>query len=277
MYTTLVYNGAAVGVNASNTDLTAATDSEVTQRNSHYTFSEDYLLLAAALVGTSVTRGRFQVPHWNAWAEFTLFNANRALQPPANSQWDLYITYPPVIPQEEEFQVQVSGNLGAATEINNAVLQLGTMDWNKNIRKGELLVTARATVAITPTLNAWSGGQAITFSQSLRGGTWLICGTVVQGTNAVAWRWVFPRNKMYHGRRMRPGGLIQTALGDVVGTQVDPWVFGLGEMGAFHTFELPQIEVFGTLAGAITYQIFVWMIYLGQSRSILDQYVAGGG
>lgn len=277
MYHTVVYNASAAGVNTVNLDFTAATDSEVTQRNGHYTFSEDYKMLAAAVVGASVTRGRIQVPHWNAFVEFTLFNANRSLQPPSNPQWDLWATYPPIIPQEEELQVQVSNNLGAATEIENVVLQLGTTDWNQNLRKGEFVCLGRATMTVTPTLNAWSGGQAITFTQSLRGGVWMIIGGVVQGSNAVAYRWVFPRNKMYHGRRLRPGGLTQNAIGDVVSTQLDPYVFGWGEVGAFHTFELPQIEVFGTAANSTTYQIFAWMVYLGQSKSILDQYVAGGG
>jgi hypothetical protein len=276
MYHTVVYNAPAAGVNTVNLDFTAALDSEVTQRNGHYTFSEDYKLLGAAIVGVSVIRGRFQVPHWNAYAEFNLFNANRAITPPSNPQWDLWQAYPPLIPQEEEFQVQVSNNLGAATEVENVVLMLGTADWNQNLRKGELVVAARATFTLTPVLNAWSGGQVIAFTQSLRGGTWLIIGAAVQGANAVAYRWLFPRNRMYHGRRLRPGGLVQTAIGDQLNQQADPWVLTWGEVGAFHTFELPQIEVFGTVAGSITYQVFVWMVYLGQSRSILDQYVAGG-
>jgi len=280
MYHTLVYNAAAAAAGGTNVDLSAATDSEITQRNSHYTFSENYKMLGVAAVGASVTRGRFQVPKWNAVGEAIIFNANRSLQPPSNPQWDLWVARPPTIPLEEEFQVQLSNNAGAP-EIENVVLNIGPdTDWSQNLPQPSpdypLVLCVRTSFTVTPTLNAWSGGQILTFSQSLRGGVYSVIGGVVQGTNAVAWRMIFPRNRMYHGRRLRPGGLIQNAVGDIVSTQLDPWVLGWGELGRFHTFELPNIEVFGTLAGAITYQAFLWLIYLGQSRTILDQWTSGG-
>lgn len=127
-YHTLVYNLAAAGVNITNTDMLAATDTEVSIRNSHYIFTERYRLLAASAIGVSVTRGRFQVPKWNAIGEFTFMNANRALTPPSNPQWDLYLAAPPEIPQNEEFQVQMSNNLGAATEQESVVLQCAPDD-----------------------------------------------------------------------------------------------------------------------------------------------------
>jgi hypothetical protein len=275
VYHTLVYNASAAGVNAVNTDFAAATDSEISQRNSHYVFTESYRLLCASLVGVSVTRGRFQVPRWNAIGELTIFNANRALNPPSNCQWDTYIYNPPRIPQVEEFQVQASNNLGAATEIENVVLQIADDNWSQNIEQGEGsfpgAFVVRATATITPTLNGWSGANNIVLSQSLRGGTYAIVGTVVQGTNAVAYRWIFPRNRLYHGRRLRPGGLTQNVIGDVYNNQIDPWVMALGTLGYFNTLELPQIEVFGTVAGAITYQIFIWMVRLGDDINILTQ------
>lgn len=272
-YHTVVYNASAAAAGATNVDFSAATDSEVSQRNNHYVFTERYRLLAAAAIGASVTRGRFQVPRWNAVGEAIIFNANRSLQPPSNPQWDLYFAMPPEIPQNEEFQVQMSNNLGAATEIENVVLQLAPDGWNMNLAKGDYAFPVRASVAITPTLNAWSGPNILSFSQSLRGGTYAILGTVVQGTNAVAWRWVFPRNKLYNGRRLRPGGLIQNALGDVICNQVDPWVMGWGTKGYFASNELPQIEVFGTLAGAITYQVFLWIAHLSDDINTLNQFV----
>lgn len=272
-YHTVVYNGAAVGVNAVNTDLLAATDSEVSQRNSHYVFTERYRLLAAMLVGASVTRGRYQVPRWNAVGEAVIFNANRSLQPPSNPQWDLYTAMPPEIPQNEEFQVQASNNLGAGTEIENVILQLAPDGWGQNLERGDYMFPVRATVTITPTLNAWSGPNILSFIQSLRGGTYAILGTTVQGTNAVAWRWVFPRNKLYNGRRLRPGGAIQNAVGDVICNQVDPWVLGWGVKGYFASNELPQIEVFGTVAGAITYQVFMWLAHLSDDINTLNRFV----
>ena len=182
----------------------------------------------------------------------------------------------PELPLEEEIQVQASNNLGAATEQESCILQLAPDSWTGNLERGEMAMMIRATATITPTLNAWSGPNAITLSQSLQGGSYAIVGTIVQGTNAVAYRWIFPRNRMYKGRRLRPGGLTQTALGDVTANQPYPWLFHWGTQGAFHTFELPQIEVFGTLAGAITYQIFIAIVRLGDGVAGLERYVAGG-
>lgn len=272
-YHTVVYNAPAAGINAANLDMTAATDTELSQRNGHYVLTERYRLLAAALIGASVTRGRYQVPRWSAIGEPVIFNANRSLQPPSNPQWDSYVGYPPEIPQNEELQVQVSNNLGAATEQENCVLQLAPDDWSQNLERGDYAFPVRATATITPVLNAWSGGQALAFTQSLRGGTYAILGTVVQGTNAVAWRWIFPRNRLYHGRRMRPGGLIQTAIGDVVSNVFQPWVMGWGTMGYFASNELPSIELFGTTAAAITYNVFIWLAHLSDDINVLNRYV----
>lgn len=274
----LVYNAPTAGINASNLDMVAANDPDFSQRNGHYVFTERYRLHSAALVGASVTRGRFQVPTWNAVGEAVLFNANRALTPPSNPQWDSYESYPPQIPMNEEFQVQTSNNLGASTEIENAVLRLIPDDWNENLpasSKVPPIITVRTSFTVTPTINAWSGPQSLTFAQSLRGGVYSVCGAVLQGANAVAFRLIFPRTKMYHNRKLRPGGLAQTAIGDVVSNQFDPWLLHMGEWGQFHTFEPVQAEVFGTAASNTTYQLFLWLVWLGESASLYGGAVGG--
>lgn len=272
-YHTVVYNLSAAAAGATNSDMSAATDTEISQRNSHYVFTERYRMLAAALVGASVIRGRYQVPRWNAIGEATIFNANRALQPPSNPQWDSFIAYPPEVPQNEEFQVQASNNLGASTEIENCVIQLAPDDWNNNLDRGDYSFPVRASFTVTPTLNAWSGGQILTFSQSLRGGTYAILGTVVQGSNSVAWRWIFPRNRLYHGRRLRPGGLIQNAIGDSIANALPHYVFAWGTLGYFASNELPTLEVFGTAASSTTYQCFIWIAHLSDDINVLNRYV----
>lgn len=270
----LVYNIPAAGVNAVNSDMTAATDADFSQRNGHYVFTEHYRLFAAALVGVSVIRGRFQVPTWNAIGEFTIAQANRALTPPANPQIDLYQEYPPDVPMNEEFQVQTSNNLAAATEIENCAIVLVPDDWTQNLpstSKKPPIICVRASAAITNVLNGWSGPNALTFSQSLRGGVYAVCGAICQGANALAFRLVFPRTKMYHNRKLRPGWLVQTAIGDATNLQLNPWLLGMGEWGQFHTFEPVQLETFGTAAGAITYQLFLYLVWLGESAPLYGQ------
>jgi hypothetical protein len=270
----LVYNIAAAGINASNSDMTAASDADFSQRNGHYVFTEHYRMFAAALVGASVTRGRFQVPTWNAIGEFVLFNANRALTPPSNAQYDMYGEQGPDVPMNEEFQVQTSNNLGAATEIENAALLLIPDDFSANLpptSKKPPIITVRATCAITNVLNGWSGPQPLSFIQSLRGGVYSVVGAVCQGASGLAFRLVFPRTRMYHNRKLRPGWLVQTAIGDVISNQLDPWVIRMGEWGQFHTFEPVQLETFGTAAGAQTYQLYLWLAWMGESAPLYGQ------
>ncbi len=272
----LVYNAAAAAAGATNVDFAAATDSDFTQRNGHYTFTERYSLAAMAAVGASVIRGRLQSPTLNGLGELVLFGANRSATVPSNPYVEPFFSRPLTIPVNEEFQVQYSNNLGAATEVENVLLWLITEDWNSNLpqpaaKPFDYTGVFRATATVTPTANAWSGPQAISLSQSLRNGVWAIVNTWVQGTNAFAFRWVFPKYKLYQGRKLRPGGLIQNAIGDVPALN---WREGgriWGEWGRFHTFELPQIDLFGITAASITYQIFMDMVYLGTDLGLLSQ------
>lgn len=272
----LNYNAPAAGINAVNTDLVAATDPDFTARNGHYTFTEPYNMGGIMPVGASIIRGRFQSPTWNALGEWTIFSANRSLQPISNPQWDLYIGVQPPLPMNEEFQVQLSNNLGASTEIENAGILLLTKDWSPAIPRGIATMIARASFTLTPTLNAWSGGSALTLSANLRGGVYVVIGATVQGTNAAFFRLIAPRYRLYNGRKLRPGGPIQNAIGDTLSNQYDPWQMQMGEWIRFHTFELPQIEVFGTLASSTTYQAFLWLVYLGEDPSLMNAGQGGG-
>lgn len=272
-----VYNIPAAGVNAVNSDLTFAPDTVFSQRNNHLLATEDYALMGVAAVGASVTRGRIQSPRWNAVGEFTIFNANRAISPPGNPQIDWYEPVPPMVPTNEEFQIQLTNNLGAATEIENAVVLLRTPDHSFNLPRGTFpgisqgfFFPIRASFTVTPTLNGWSGPQALTFSQTLRGGSWSIVGAQLQGANAVAFRLIFPRMRPGQRRPFRPGFLTQTAVGDVLNLQRDPWVLNLGEWGRFSTFEPVTCEVFGTAAVSTTYQLFLWLVFLGDDPNLIS-------
>jgi hypothetical protein len=266
----LAYSASAAGVNATNTDFVAASDPDFSARNNHYIFSEDYLLKAIYSLGASLTRGRIQVPSWNAMGEFNLWAANRGASPVSNGSYDNFYTDRMVLPQNEEFQVQWSNNLGASTEQEQSLLLIAPTDWTANLPPGGMPIRARASFTVTPTVNAWSGPQAITLSSNLRGGSYAVTGARLQGANSAFFRLIFPRSRMAYGtRKMRPGNVVQTAIGDV---PPDRWLQDtdwLGEWGRFHTFELPQCEVFGITAGSITYQLFLDLIYLGATEGSL--------
>lgn len=274
MHHTSVFNASAAAAGATNTDFTFATEPVLRGQNNHLILTAAMKLLGVSIIGASVTRGRWQIPKWNFYGEPTLFTVNRSLQVPANPQWDYWAENGPLMPLNQEIQLQVSNNLGAATEIENGVVMLAPPSWNKQIPEQPLFTFwTRATVAITPTLNAWSGGANISLAQSLLGGTYGIRRAVIQGTNAVAARLVLARPLVYGGYPLRPGDLVQTAVGDALGAVVLPWQAPWGRWGYFSTLELPQLEVFGTVAGAITYQIFMELDYLTDDVGAIDNYV----
>lgn len=275
-FATLVYNASAATAGASNVDFAAATDANFSTRNSHYIFSEPYKLGATMLVGASVTGGRFQSPTLNAIGEFNIMSANRQINPPSNPQWDLYGDMPPPLPMNEEFQLQGSNNLGSSTEIENGIIQILSNDWSPALPRGVMLGLYKATFTVTPTLNAWSADQAITMSANLRAGVYAVVGAALQGDHAAAFRINFPRQKLYMGRKLLPGGAVQKQVGDVLSNQRVPWQCGWGEWGRFFTFELPLVEVFGVAAVSTTYTLFLWLVYLGEDPSLMNGGMGGG-
>lgn len=272
MFSTLVYSLASNTINVDN-DLSAAVDPEFSQRNNHYIFSEQYNLLAAGLFAAHAVRGRYQVPTWNAIGEDTIFNVVRSIEPLTNSQLDWYVDNPKPIPINEEFQLQEHDS-GGGTEQATGVLWIGSPRWNANLLKGKYPIVIRATGTTTWTANGWSPLAQLTLSQSLRGGVYAVHGAVLQADDAVAFRLVFPRQKMVNGRRLRPGYYAQNAVGDVIGLHTLPESSRLGTWGLFHTFELPQLEVFGTAADSTAWVLFLWADFLGESMDLLTQWSA---
>lgn len=265
------------GVNASSFDLSAVSDPDFSQRNSHYIFTELYRLLAAYHQETSATGANFSCPTWNAIGKANIWPVNRSVTQQSPPRVDTRFEEPPLVPVNEEFQFQVSNNLGAATEQAWGFILLATRDWTRNLPKGQLPILVRATASPTAIAVSWSGGTAITFDQSLRGGVYAVVGAEVQGANALAFRIIFPRYKLYNGRKLRPGWLCQNAIGDLIYPLGEKGPFWLGEWGRFHTFEPPQIEIAATAGGAISCEIRLWLMYLGESVDLLQGGMGGGG
>jgi hypothetical protein len=283
MFTTLAYTGTP-GVNAVNFDLTAATDPEISQRNGHYIFSEFYDVMAAFYLETSALRASFQVPEWNQYTRFNIWPPNRSIVTPTNPQLDFWLEKRPRLSINEEIQLQVSNNLGAATEQATVFLWLypagypqekewkpiippGRKDVNAKINIPILEVRANFTTA-TITANAWSGLGAITLEQGLRSGTYALVGAQGQGTGIQAGRWVFPRAPVAQGRRLRPGFLINQSIGDVPMDCTPYQQFVWGEYGRFNTFELPQIEWWSNAGGAIAVELRLWLVWLSDSMDV---------
>jgi hypothetical protein len=272
MYGTIVYNNSAAAAGTENA-LSAAVDPDVTQQNSHYIFTGQYQLLAAAMVGASVEYGRYDVAEWNGRGRPNIFSANRGLTLPSNPQWDLYRGQNLILPQNQEILIHTTNNLASGTEPESVVLQIGTPDWSYNQPPGMYDMLIHATATITPTANAWLESQAITFDANPLGGVYVVLGAQLVGANALAWRFNFPRTRMYGGRRLRPGGLVLSSFGNNPSSQMGDPFNHWGVMGGYHTFEPPTIGVFGTSATSTTYHLFMKCRFLGQNISLLDNFV----
>lgn len=266
----------ATGGAVVDTDMSAVADAEFSRRNNHYILTEDYNLGAAVAMGATITRARLNVPTFNA---ITLFNiwpvmlsSAKVLSPPRVAWlWP----NPPRLPQNEELAIAVTDG---ASENAMAFLFPFTPGHTRNVPPNVALIPARFTAAVTQAANAWSAPVVLSMEQSLRGGTYSIVGCEVVCVNSALFRLIFPRSRLYKGRRLRPGFLCTDVIGDQPDLRMHLDPMYMGEWGRFHSFELPQIEVYGAAAAAgVTVEGRVWLAYLGESESPLDQWVSMGG
>ena len=273
-FTVLPYTTTFVGA-ATFQDMAAATDADFTQRNTHYTFTEQYQLLYDYWNGVDVTDGRYQVPTWNAIGQFAAWPLDLGTNVPQSPpRLFRYVDYPPQIPMNEEFQMQTTAS--AASQATGAVI-VGTTDWNANIPRGKTRIRVKATAAVASLSLAWSGPNPFTLAASLRGGVYAVVGAALQcATYGLLFRLIFPRTKLYHGRKLRPGWICNNALGDLDAAIVAASPCHLGVWGYFHTFELPSFEFWGNAAHAATQILILDLVYLGESITLLDQYISGG-
>lgn len=263
MFQLLAYHVTA-GVNDANVDMTAAADANFSQRNSHYIFTEPYQLLADIHLAASATRARYNVPTWNAIVRQQIYPPNRSATIPSNPQICDRRDYPPMIPQNEEVAVEESNNLGAATEEAYAFLWCAPPTWTRNIPRGVSRQILRATAAVTTVANAWSAPGNMTIVDPIKGGTYVVVGAECILATVLAFRIWFIRAPLYNGRKMTPGNLATQAIGNVPLKEGRNW---LGEWGRFNTFELPQVDAYANAAAAVTLELRLDTIYLGEQMT----------
>jgi hypothetical protein len=220
-------------------------------------------------VGANTTLVDLLCPTWNAIGKMNSYPPVRSAQPVSATYPDLRADWAVPIPLNEEFQIQTTNDAGAAVR-QNAAFWILTNDWNRNLPPAIFPIMIRATATPTKIANAWSGPSTITLEQSLRGGVYSIIGADCFAAGCIAFRCIFPRQKLYSGRKLRPGNLCQNALGDFPPLQGQNQARYWGEWGRFHTFELPQFEVWGNAGGAVTLELRLHCLYLGVELSLLE-------
>lgn len=259
MFTVLAYFE-NLGAAAADSDVNAVSDQEWTQRNNHFIFTDEVRLLGTFVHAASVTRARLNVPSLNAYARHQLWPIHRSATIPSDPRLGDYRNFPLRLPQNEELAVEGSNDAGAGEDFWS-YFWLGTSNWNMQLPSALQRFTARATYAITSVDSAWSPLGNLTFAENLRGGMYAVLGMNVFDANAMLARLVFPRGNTYGGRRMRPGCLVQNAVGD---TPNPMFMGGLGLWGTFHSFEPPQVEILANNAAAHTGEVRLDLAYLGE-------------
>lgn len=266
----------ATGGSVTDLDMSAVADPEFAPRNSHFIFTEDYKLMGAVAMGATITRANIQIPTLNAYGRFNVWplmiSSAKVLSPP-RVMW----LYPngPAIPKNEEFTVKVTDG---ASENAAALMFIQTPGHTRNLPNTDVLIPVRATSTITQVANGWSAQSALTMEQTLRGGVYSIIAAEAVGVNSLLFRFNFPTARNYKGRKIRPGWLCQDVIGDLPETRMHIDPFYLGEWGRFHSFELPQVEIYTVAAsGSVAHEFRLWLAYVGADRSsALDGWVSQG-
>lgn len=251
-------------------DMAAVTDPIFSQRNSHFIFSEKYKLLAAQVASVHATGARANIPTWNAigrhniWPVEVSANAGRQNNYPRVAD---YRDMPLDLPVNEEIAWELATNSSGSTA-STATLAMAvapSIMWNQSLPPGQQRLTINGSITANTLALAWSGANAITFSDNLRGGWYCVNGCWVwnnaTGNPARYFRLFFPRAQEFNGRILRPGGFVTDTVGNM---EIPGFVNGFGEWGRFHTFEPPQMEVFTDAAETSkTWNIRMDISYLG--------------
>lgn len=263
-YTTTT--GAAVTLS----NLGMVADGSIAQGSTGFRYTERYRLLAAFLHAASLTQGEIRSPTLDGLSRWNIWPLTLSLNIPGNPQVDDYRSFAPYLPMYEDVNLAVSDTAVGGEQIIGHEW-IGTEGWTPDLSilqhmygSGDPYIGRRLTVNSTTTLNkgagAWGADVAFTFEQLPRGGVYAVIGGEVVAAACSAWRINFPRQPLYHGRKLFPGDIVQQAVGDVPKKQGRNW---LGVWGVFHTWELPFGSLFGQAAGTVAINGNIDLVYLG--------------
>lgn len=251
----------ALAAGAAFSDLDAVPDSEFSQRNNHFIFTENYNALAFYYQAASATRARLNVPSINAVARHQLYPFHRSATIPNDYRLQDFREYPFPLPENEELAVEGSNDLACGTENSTAFIWIAPPSWNMNLPRGLKRVTVGATSSVAGVAQSWSALGNLTFNENLRGGWYTIVGAACFDAGVLAARFVLAKPAIYNGRKFRPGVVAMEALGD----RPNPYGLNMfGVLGRFHSFEPPQVEVYANASGASSQVWWLDLVWHGE-------------
>lgn len=250
----------------SDTDVTAATDDVLTRRNTHLIFDRPVNLIGAWGSGTTLTRARFGNPQFNQVGRSHLWPLERSATVPDLPEIIDFRDDPIPMPRNEELTLLATTDAVGPARVEFP-LWLAPPEFVRNVPAVRSRIMTRATVVIAAGAEgAWGLAAEPVFESDLLGGVYTVLGAYLVAANAIAFRILFPNAPTYGGRQFRPGGLVTNAIGDA---PKHTWHREMGEWGRFHSYTPPTVQVFGDAAGG-TYEMRLWLGYLGEGESLLD-------
>jgi hypothetical protein len=165
--------------------------------------------------------------------------------PPANPNWLDMFDHPIYLRPDEDIEVDLD-NGGVATQATAFLWVYYAADMVPQVIanvNAQDLRWVRATATLTTAAAfAWSGPAALTFDDTLEGGSYDVYGAECFGATSIGFRLWF-QNQYW-----KPGSFAFAAVGS---RQPYPWYEQrMGFWGNFNTYSLPMIEVIATTAAA---------------------------
>jgi hypothetical protein len=228
--------------------------------NQHFIFTDNLVLLGAAVMGATITFGQIYSPTLVSYGNFCFPEINAAATPGSFPRMLDLRARPFSIPMTEQIQMEITTT---SAENDSGHMWVAPMTWAPNQVQGTQRVLIQMTASYTGIAFKWSGLQTLTFTQQPKGGWYCVNGAWCVETTSRAWRMFFPRAPgIASGRQLRPGDLVQHAVGNL---WRPGWNQGLGAWGAFHTFEPPLIETIADTANSAAPTLYLDCDYLGQA------------
>lgn len=247
MYHTIAYTANTFG--QTNFDSTPVPDTWVPIQNGHYLPPVSLKLFGGWLGGVNLTGVTLVTPKTRAVVPPRLLPLQNTLLPPDRPHVFDRRHNPFVLNAYEEVSVQMNVG-GAANAVNTALFFVG--DSLDNVPAGDVYTLHGVSTTPAVALN-WTQ-LAVTWDQTIPAGRYMIIGSQVQSTNAIAHRWYFRYSNM------KPGFLSVQAVTNIT----DPTYYqgGWGALGYFDAPVFPFLEVLCTAADA-SHDVTMNMVKIG--------------
>jgi len=224
---------------AANFDTPALSDDILAISNNHFLPQRDYDLVAAYVQSTTLNRARLVSPT-NRQITLPFIRPTSAnTTPPSRVPLADYRDNPFRVEGLEELALEMSSDLGAATEVGLGVVFLET--GRRPAPRGQVF-TLRGTSTTTAAVNLWTT-LAMTWADALPVGRYAIVGMEVIGATEIAGRVIL------EGQYERPGCIAGVLVGGITHPMFQKG--GLGLWGEFVSTRMPIVQVLNLAAVAV--------------------------